>query len=336
MNSEKFTSIIIYNAVFILHFLYFFGILHLVFEAFSIGPFLIWTRVVFLLVGIWLSAEFFFRLAQSAHLSLSHFRDHAWRYVFAFLLVSRIVAVLSNYRVYIKDPMRLLIFWDGGFSLLGGAIGVGIVIYWATHTQRSTFLQWLDVLLPATCFGMAFEWLGKFFAGISYGKPTDAFWGVVYDTIGVRYVVPVHPVQLYYAFFFFFLTFALLLVRKHSKRAGAETLLGVLLAAFVTFGLEYFRGDFSIPVFATQLDFVVLVAMFISLGVFAAIEVVLSKRALLISQLLLFIVFGGYMVARGQLLLPTYQLRFSQFLSVLAALAVVVYVVVHRRKHPHL
>lgn len=306
------------------------------FEAFSIGPFFIWTRVVFLLLGIWLSAEFFFRLAQSAHLSLAHFKDHGWRYVLAFFFTARLVAIVASYRVYMKDPLRVLIFWDGGFSLLGGAIGIGIVIYWATLHQRSTFLQWLDVLLPAACFGMAFEWVGKFFAGISYGKPTDAFWGVTYDAMGVRYVVPVHPVQLYYAVFFFLLTFLLLLIRKHSRRAGAETLFGVLCAAAVTFAFEYFRGDFSIPVFATKLDFIVLIAMFMSLGVFAAIEVALSKRALAISQLFLLLVFGGYMVLRNQLLLPTFQLRFSQFLSVIAALAVIVYVIVHRRKHPHI
>lgn len=306
------------------------------FEAFAIGPLLVWTRVVFLLLGIWLATEFFLRLAQSAHLTLTHFREHAWRYVAAFLLMARVVSIVSNYRVYLKDPMRVFIFWDGGFSFFGGTLGIALVLYWINRTHRSTFLQWLDVLLPAACFGLAFEWLGKFFAGISYGKPTDAFWGVSYDTIGVRYVVPIHPVQLYYAIFFFLLTFLLLLIRKNSKRAGTETLFGVLLAAAVTFGLEYFRGDFSIPVFATRLDFIVLITMFISLGIFAAIEVSLSQRALIISQLLLFVIFGGYMLARSQLLLPTFELRFSQFLSVLSALAVIVYVIVHRWKHPHL
>jgi len=306
------------------------------FEAISIGPFLIWTRVVFFLLGVWLSAEFFFRLAQSANLSLSHFREHAVQYLVSFILFSRIVAVLANYRVYIKDPLRLFIFWDGGFSYIGGAIGIGIVLYWTTRQQRTTFLQWLDVLLPAACFGLAFEWLGKFFAGISYGKPTDVFWGITYDSIGVRYVVPVHPVQLYYAFFFLFLTFLLLLIRKHSTRAGAETMLGVLLAAVVTFGLEYFRGDFSIPVFATRIDFIVLIAMFVSLGIFAAIEMSLSQTTLALSQLFLLFVFGGYLLLRNQLLLPTFELRFSQFLSILSGLAIIVYVIVHRRKHPHL
>jgi hypothetical protein len=162
------------------------------------------------------------------------------------------------------------------------------------------------------------------------------FRGVTYDTIGVRYVVPIHPVQLYYAFFFLFLTFLLLLIRKNSKRAGAETFVGVLLTAAVTFVLEYYRGDFSIPIFATKLDVIVLVCMFISLGIFAAFEISFHPTVLAIAQLLLVIVFGGYLIARNWLLLPTFELRFSQFLSMLAALGVIVYVLVQRRRYPHI
>ena len=306
------------------------------FEAFNIGPVFIWTRVVFLLLGIIFAADFFFKLAQSANLSLQHFRQHASRYLIAYVLGARLVAVISNYRIYMRDPLRFFVFWDGGFSYLGGAIGIGCVLYWVTRTQRATFLQWLDVLLPATCFGLAFDWLGKFFAGQAYGKPTDVFWGVTYDTLGVRYVVPVHPVQLYYALFFLLLTFFLLIIRKKSNRAGAETLFGISFATIVTFFFEYFRGDFSIPVFATRIDFIVLVSMFLSLGIFAAIELRLSKMALYIYQLLLFLVFGSYLVMRSSLQLPTFELRFNQFLSVLILLGTIVYVVVHRRKYPHL
>jgi len=306
------------------------------FEAFTIGPFFFWTRLLFLLIGVWLSTEFFLRLAQSANLSFTHMRERAFFYLFAFLIGGRFIAVFANYRAYLKDPLRLFVVWDGGFSFLGGAIGIGLVLYWATRNQRATFLQWLDVLLPAAMFGLSFDWLGKFFAGQAYGKPTDLLWGVTYDTLGVRYVVPVHPVQLYYAISFFLLTFLLLIIRKKSKRAGAETLFGIFVAAICTFFFEYFRGDFSIPVFATQLDFIVLVCMFVSLGIFAAIERSLSSTSLYVYQSLLLLVFGGYLICRSWLGLPTFELRFSQFLSVLALLATVVYVVVHRRKYPHL
>lgn len=306
------------------------------FEAFSIGPFLVWTRAAFLLLGIWLSVEFFLRLASSARLSLDHFKEKAWVYALAFAFMARLTAIIAQYRVYLRDPLRIFVITDGGFSFLGGAIGIALVLSWITKSHRSTFLQWLDVLLPAAAFGLFFDWLGKFASGHSYGKPTDMWWGVTYDALSVRYVVPVHPVQLYYALFFLGLTFLMLIIRKHASRAGAETLAGIVLATAATFFFEYFRGDFGIPVFATQLDFLVLFLLFISLGLFAAVELKLTPRAIYLYEVLLITLFGGYLFLRSWLSLPTFELRFSQFLSVLALLATVVYVVVHRRKYPHL
>ena len=160
-------------------------------------------------------------------------------------------------------------------------------------------------------------------------------WGITYDAMNVRYAIPVHPVQLYYAVFYFFLTFILLIIRKRSKRVGAETLVGIICAALATFYLENFRGDFAIPVFATQVDFILLVALFLSLGVFAAVELKLSKRAFLLYELFLAAITVGYLLLRPWLDLDTYEFRVSQLLAVLALLAVVVYVVVERRKHPY-
>ena len=287
-------------------------------------------------MGAVLSVEFFLRLAHSANLSLQHLKEHSIRYLVAFLLAGRLIAILTAYRVYMRDPLRIFIFWDGGFSFLGGAMGIAIVLFVATRAQRTTFLQWLDILLPATTLGLVFDWLGKFAAGRAYGLPSDMPWAVSYDTIGVRYTVPVHPVQLYYAIFFLFLTFLLLVIRKYAKRAGSETLLGVIVASVVTFGFEYFRGDFSIPVFATRLDFVVLIALFASLGVFAALEFTMTRKNMILYEVILVTVFAAYILLRSLLNLPTFELRFSQFLAVLSLLAVSVYVISHRRRYPHL
>lgn len=310
------------------------------FEAFQIGPFIIWTHLVFLLIGLWLSSEFFFRLAQSAGLSLQHFRDHAFLHLAGAIIGGRLFAVIEQYRVYLRvdDPLRFLSLHDGNFSFLGAAAGIAAVLYLARGTSRTTFLQWLDVLLPATCFGLSFNWLGKFAAGQAYGTPTDIWWGVTYDASNVRFAVPVHPVQLYYALFYFFLTFLLLIVRKHAKRAGAETLAGIVAASVATFFFEYFRGDFSIPVFATRLDFLVLFLVFASLGMFTLLaeKQHLSQKTSLIYEIVGTVLCAAYIFIRPWLGFDSFELRFSQLLCVLALLAAVVYVTVHRRRHPHL
>jgi phosphatidylglycerol---prolipoprotein diacylglyceryl transferase len=308
-----------------------------VFEAIEIGPFIIWTYSLFLMLGIWLSTEFFLRLAQSAGLSLQHFRDSAKWHLLAFLLGGRLIAMLMEYRVYLKDPLRSVVFWDGGFSFLGGAIGIAAVLYFTRGKSRTTFLQWLDVLLPAASFGLFFEWLGKFASGKAYGSPTDVPWGVTYDAINVRFAVPIHPVQLYYAAFFLMLTFLLLIVRKNAKRAGAETLFGIVIASFVTFALESFRGDLDVKtVPATLPDLLLLLFLFVGLGVFSALDVKMSQRAAIAYCTVGTALLCAYILGRLWLPFDPLELRFSQFLSILSLLASVVYVVVHRRRYPHL
>lgn len=306
------------------------------FEAFAVGPLIIWTHLVFLLLAVLLSTEFFLRLAQSAGLSLQVLRDRGWWYAGGFVLGGRLAAIIAEYRIYLRDPLRTVILWDGNFSFLGGAVGVAVVLYVLRSASRTTFLQWLDVLLPATTFGLVFDWIGKFAAGQTYGRPTNLFWGVTYDAINVRYAVPIHPVQLYYAFFYLLLTFLLLIVRKRARRAGAETLVGIVLASLLTMFLESFRGDFGIPVFAMVLDFVVLFLLFLSLGVFAAVELKISPRTVLLYESVTTVLCAAYLVTRSWLPFEAYELRFSQLLAVLALLATVVYVVVHRRRYPYL
>ncbi len=306
------------------------------YEAFQIGPMTIWFRVAFLLFGTWLSTEFFFRLASSAGLSLQSIKDDAKWHLIAFVVCGRILAVIGNYQAYIRNVLRIVVFWDGGFSFLGGAIGVALVLFWSTRRQRVTFLQWLDVLLPATTFGLAFDWFGMFMSAQAYGKPTNVPWGVVFDTFNVRYTVPIHPVQLYYALFFVILTFVLLMIRRYSKRAGAETLFGIIAASIAVFFFEFFRGDFGIPVFAKLTDFVFLASLFLSLGILALIEDKLSERANSVYSGIVAVLTVIYLLFRSSMDLPQYQLRFSQLLAILALLSTVVYVVVHRRKHPHL
>ena len=308
-----------------------------VFEAFQIGPFLFRSHLLLLLLGIYLASELFLRLAVSEGLQLTHFIRKSWIYLLAFLVGGRIFAVLVLYRVYLQDPGRFFILWDGSFSFLGGCIGMGIALFLLTLKQRSTFLQWLDALLPAVTLGLAFDWLGRFLGNISYGKPTDSIFGVVVESMAVRYTVPIHPVQLYYAFSFFLLTLLLLRLRKRpNRRTGFVTLLGIALSAVIIILFEFLRGDFSVTIFAKISDFLFLAVLFVSLGGIAIFEQKISERYSFVNSLLVTAGTVAYLLARPWISVAAVEWRFSQFLAVLAILVTVVYVVTHRWKYPHL
>ena len=79
-----------------------------------------------------------------------------------------------------------------------------------------------------------------------------------------------------------------------------------------------------------------LLLLFLSLGVFATIEAKVSQRMMLVYEGLVTLLCAAYLLLRPWLPFSTFEMRFSQLLSILALLATVVYVVVHRRRHPHL
>ncbi|MBI3816489.1 hypothetical protein HY285_03025, partial [Candidatus Peregrinibacteria bacterium] len=62
----------------------------------------------------------------------------------------------------------------------------------------------------------------------------------------------------------------------------------------------------------------------------------LTERGFLLYQAALGISVTGYLFLRPWLDLETFELRISQLLSLLALLVTIVYVVVERRRYPHL
>jgi phosphatidylglycerol---prolipoprotein diacylglyceryl transferase len=310
------------------------------FEAFQLGPFLLRSHLLLFLVGLWLGSELFMRLAAKQGLRMAPFLQKGIWFLLAFLLGGRILSVFLNYRVYLQDPLQVAIVWDGQFNATGGFLGFGLVLLSTTWRQRRVFLQWTDALVPAACFILAFDWIGRFFGSLSYGKPTDMPWGVVLSSMSVRYTVPIHPVQLYYGLWFFTLTVLLLVLHKRRQRtvaangSGIVTLVGVFLGCLAVILFEVLRGDFAVSVFAKLSDFVFLTLLFVSLGCIAIFERRISHRVSMMNSILIGLGTMAYLFLRPWISVASVEWRFSQFLAVLAILSAVVYVVVHRWKYP--
>ena len=322
------------------------------FEAFQLGPFLFRTHILFLLIGVWLATELFLRIALSENMRTTIFVRKTMWFLGAFLIGGRLFGMILLYRIYAQDPLRILVIWDGIFSVVGGCAGICIALFIMTWDQRTVFLRWMDALLPSIVLLTAFDWVGRFFGSLSYGKPTDVFWGVAYDSIQVRYTVPVHPVQMYYAIWFFALTVLLLMLRKgnngalaRSVRSGIQsfsvpngkpgliTLVGIVLGCLAVIFFEFMRGDFAVMVFAKFSDFLFLILLFISLGIFSLYERKISHKYSIVNSAILGVGTVLYLVVRPMINIASVEWRFSQFLAVLVILSTIVYVVIHRWKY---
>ena len=177
------------------------------FEIFQFGPLLLRSHILFLLIGIILGSDIFLRLANREGLRIILFLKKGWVFIMSFLIGGRLLGMLLLYHVYTQEPIKTLIVWDGAFSVTGGLIGIGIALSIYTWKQRAQFLRWMDIYVPSAIIIIAFDWIGRFMGAVSYGKPTNRFWGITMESIGVRYTVPIHPVQIYYALWFFGLSF---------------------------------------------------------------------------------------------------------------------------------
>ena len=317
--------------------------LYPVFEAFQIGPFLFRSSIICLLIGIMLSVDLFMRIVQKEGLRITLFLRRGVWFAVAFLLFGRLFALLLLYRVYVQDPLRAFIFWDGEFSTVGGCIGIVVMLCFFLWREQEMFLVWLDALFPSMTLLFTFDWFGRLLGALSYGKPTNMPWGITLESMHVRYTVPVHPVQLYYTFWFLGVTILLLLLHKRRfgdtmtfggrKGFGFPTLLGTFLGCLGVLFFEYYRGDFAITIFAKLTDFVFLACLFVSLGILTVIERKISPRYSLMNGVIVGFGTIAYLLLRPFITVASVEWRFSQFLAVLAMIATVVYVYAYRWKY---
>jgi phosphatidylglycerol:prolipoprotein diacylglycerol transferase len=157
---------------------------------------------------------------------------------------------------YISNPGRLLA--GRGFVFYGSFLLAIPTMLWFFRKHKLNAYKMLDVMAVTTCIVHIFGRIGCFMAGCCYGKPTDAVFGFTF-TDPVCYAepkgVPLHPTQLYEAFFIF----------------------TVML-------LEFFRGDagrgFIVDGFLSHSQFIALVIV----AVVSVVYVFWSKRNAVVLQ----------------------------------------------------
>jgi phosphatidylglycerol:prolipoprotein diacylglycerol transferase len=144
---------------------------------------------------------------------------------------------------YATAPHRVLAFWQGGFSLWGGA-AIGLVaLLLACRALRVSARALLDAWAPSMLLGVAIGRVGCLLAGCCFGLPTTMPWGIVFahpDTFVDFPEVPLHPTQAYEAVAALGLAIALRFLDGPPGRRFA-----VALASYATvrFVVEFFRGD---------------------------------------------------------------------------------------------
>jgi phosphatidylglycerol:prolipoprotein diacylglycerol transferase len=141
---------------------------------------------------------------------------------------------------YIKNPLEILMLWEGGMSFHGGLIGSIISLYFISRKNNLEFLVTADLLSCIAPIGLFFGRIANFINRELIGKPTSMNWGVVY--LDGDDNIPRHPSQLYEALLEGVLIFLImLLARRYIRTKGILASMFLILYGITRIIAEVFR-----------------------------------------------------------------------------------------------
>ncbi len=216
-----------------------------------------WYGVFFALGVLWAYRAFVSLLRQDRSKTIREsarkIADHLSTYLLIGILMgARLFDILfyEHLSVFVKDPLFVFRWWEGGLSSHGAVIGliVAALIYQRRHPFFS-FLHLLDLL--ALVAGIVAAWIrvGNFFNQEILGKPTDVPWAIIFGhPADGTFPVPRHPVQLYESFFYFLLFFVMWGLKKKIQTWKAGRACGLFLIAVFSFRvvIEFFKEEQSV------------------------------------------------------------------------------------------
>jgi phosphatidylglycerol:prolipoprotein diacylglycerol transferase len=167
-------------------------------------------------------------------------------------IFSRFFYIIAEWRdfqfLWNQGILKFLLMSDYNFSLMGGILGFMIVLLFQLKKFKISARKYIDAIVLAFLFASIVGFIGAFFGGQIYGRPTDSFMGIAAtnDNSNTPYTSPMFPLALLYSSVSFILFFCLYLVRKFTKIEGLVGYIGVLLFSIILFSAEFYTGGTDI------------------------------------------------------------------------------------------
>ena len=201
------------------------------------------SYVVFLVLAFSVGYLDALRRAEAAGIERKVVERTYLAFLFGALAGARLFHVaFEDSSYYLSAMSRVLAFWQGGFSLWGGAIGGLLAATGVARWMGAPGRRLLDLYAPSLLLGVALGRVGCFLAGCCFGLPTGMPWGIAFDhpaTFVDFPETPLHPTQLYEAVGALVLSIA---VRFVPRERFAAALVGYAALRFV---VEFYRGDIA-------------------------------------------------------------------------------------------
>jgi len=179
-------------------------------------------------------------------------------------------ALFYNFGYYIKNPLEVLMVWNGGMSFHGGLIGVIFASTLFANKHKINQFIFLDLVALSAPIGIFFGRIANFINSELYGRATDMPWGIHFILIDN---IKRHPSQLYEAFLegiILFLILQYFFKKNYSQIPGKISALFLIFYSLFRFFVEFFRSpDEQIGYLILNLTLGQLISLlFIIVGIF--------------------------------------------------------------------
>lgn len=223
----------------------------------NLETFKISSQIFFTLIGLFTFSYLLVHLAKKSRLRLQFFLDNMGLTLLSAIIFGRIFAVIGSYQVYFYELnwtsiYKILAIWiDKEISIIGFIFGIFIFIKRQTFLYQELFSKWADVLSIASLSLLSFHSIGAFLYGANYGRMTDSFLGVTFNSSIVKYTSAVYPTQLFAALYTLIIgAWCLNLFKKYRNKYNGYVFLQAGFLFFTARAIEsLFRGDDTIYLF---------------------------------------------------------------------------------------
>ncbi len=161
------------------------------FPALNLGPFVLPTGALTLIIGAMLVLTLAERIGAYMRLDVESFSGLVTAVLLAGAIGARLSFVFLHWPAYQSNLLGIIWPLNSGFSAIGGLIfGGAALIFYGRYKQLPPG-QTLDALAPVLVTGFMFISLADFLGGPGYGTFTNLPWGIT------QFEIKRHPVQLY-------------------------------------------------------------------------------------------------------------------------------------------
>ena len=190
-----------------------------------------------------------YKLSNKLDINANFFLNNVLWFFLSTFIFSRFFYIIAEWQdfkfVLGAGVIKFLLMSDYNFSLMGGVVGFMAVLFFQLRRFKLSPRKYIDAVVLSFFFAAAVGYVGAFFGGQIYGKPTDLFIGITYtNPLSTNpYTSPTLPLALFYSLASFLLFSVLYVSKVFIKIEGLIGYVGIIVFSSILLIGEFFNGN---------------------------------------------------------------------------------------------